>query len=454
MWRNRRDSAVRCPLPAALAGTVWARGAVCAIALAFAGAAFPVTAHTETGAYPLSRAFRDALERDPRVRAAQGRVSEAREALEEVRSGNRPSVFVTGDAGYSYNRNEARTVDAYNGASFDGGLTVTQSVWDFGRIAGRLQRAEAEIQEAEAAAKEVRQEVLAEVARSFAGYWFRERILDGRRDFESLVEELGKAARRRLSLGTLDRTELHELRLRLSRARAKRIEASSEYRVARTRLARLTGADRPVLSAASLARLREAVPPTLDEALQRARNGSPGWAVVLRRLEAAEGELTFRKADLLPSLSLDARAQTGRVGDIRTFDMSGRVRLSVSLYEGGEKRARRRRAILAVEVARRELTAEWEQIEIAVQSNWDLLESLTMATGDFKTAVAEARTAADLTRIKLDAGQATFVDHVEARHAALDAEFARLDNALRVENVRIDILRILGVLHDIAVTEL
>ena len=51
-------------------------------------------------------------------------------------------------------------------------------------------------------------------------------------------------------------------------------------------------------------------------------------------------------------------------------------------------------------------------------------------------------------------GRATFVDHVEARHAALDAEFARLDNALRVENVRIDILRILGALHDIAVAEL
>lgn len=184
------------------------------------------------------------------------------------------------------------------------------------------------------------------------------------------------------------------------------------------------------------------------------RGRATGWAAVLRRLEAAEGELTFRKADLLPSLSLAARTQTGRVGNIRTFDMSGAVRLSVSLYEGGEKRARRRRAILAVEVARRELTAEWERIEITVQSNWDLLESLTIATGHFKNAVAEARTAADLTRIKLDAGQATFVDHVEARHAALDAEFARLDNALRVENVRIDILLILGALHDIAVTEL
>ncbi len=422
--------------------------------LALVGAAFPVTVHTETGAYPLSRAFRDALERDPRVRAAQGRVSEAREALGEVRSGNRPSVFVTGDAGYSYNRNEARTVDAYNGASFDGGLTVTQSAWDFGRIAGRLQRAGAEIQEAEAAAEGVRQEVLAEVAQSFADQWFRERILDGRRDFEALVEELEKAARRRLSLGILDRTELHELRLRLSQARAKRVTASSEYRVARARLAQLTGADRPVLSASSLAHLREAVPPALDEALQRARNGSPGRVAALRRLEATEGELTFRKADLLPSLSLDARVQTGRVGDIRTFDMGGGVRLSVSLYEGGEKRARRRRAIFAVEVARRELTAEWERIEIAVQSNWDLLGNLTMATGDFKTAVAEARTGADLTRIKLDAGQATFVDHVEARHAALDAEFARLDNALRVENVRIDMLRILGTLHDIAVAEL
>jgi len=398
------------------------------------------------GGYALSAAFRDALARDARVQAAEGRVAQARERLEEVKSGRRPSFTMTGNGGYAYNRNDARVLSVYEGRSLRAGLRISQNLYSFGRLRGRLRQAEAEISETEYAAGEVRQEVLAEVAQSFAEQSFRERMLERRRSFEELVGQLERSARERVEHGTLDRTELHDILRRLHRARAERIEAASHYRVARARLARLTGADRETLAPASLARLEAAAPPALEEALALAQRESPALARARQRLEAARGELAFREAELRPALNLESNTSTGRVDDIETFDIEGGINLSVPLYEGGLRRSQRRHARLAVETARRELAAERERIEVEVQAHWDLLESLALASRELEAAVADTAKVVELTRGKLDAGRATFVQHIEARQSALDAEFDLLDSRLRLEATRIALLRLLAAL--------
>ncbi len=422
--------------------------ALAALVLLAPLAARPGAAPAQEGAaYGLAAAFEDALARDPRIGAAENRIAEARERLEEARGANRPTVTARGDGGYSYNRNEARNLATYKGRSFDLGVTVAQNLYGFGRLAGQLRGAEAEIAEAEAAAIETRQGVLAEVARSFAEQVFRGRIVERRREFEALVAELERTARERIELGMLDRTELHEVLRRLSRARAGRAEAEARYGIARARLARLTGADRPALAAASLAMLEAALPPGPEATLALAARESPALAIARRRVEAAEGDLAFREADLLPALSLEAAASAGRVGDIRTFDLSGGVRLAVPLYEGGAKRSRRRNAELALETARRQLRAESERVEISARTGRDLMEGLALAAESFRAAVADGRTAAELTREKLEAGRVTLVHYIEARQTVLDAEFQRLENRLRLETARIDLLALLAALR-------
>ena len=399
------------------------------------------------GAYTLPQAFLDTLARDARVQAAENRVAEARERLEEVNSGRRPSLSLSGNTGYAYNRNQARVTAIYEGHSSRGGLQFNQDLYTFGRVKGRQQRAEAEIAEAEYALEEVRQEVLAEVARSFSEQLFRKRIYESRRAFEELLGELEDTARRRIELGTLDRTELFEVLRRLHQARAQRIEASSRYRVARAQLARLTGADHDDLAPTSLAGLEVATPASLEYALNQAESKSPSLARARMRLEAAEGELAFRKAELWPVLSLEVNASTGNVGQIDTRDIVGGVNLSVPVYEGGLKRSQLRSARLAVETARRELTAEREQVEIDVRSNWDLLEGLIRSLHEFEAAVADMEEVVELTGNKLDVRRATFVQHIEARQSALDVEFDMLDSRLRLEETRIALLRILAQLN-------
>ena len=395
-------------------------------------------------AYTLAQAFRDALARDARVQASESRIAEARERLEEVKSNRRPTVSVSGNTGYAHNRNEARVTSIYEGHSTRNKVKVSQNLYTFGRVKGRLRRGEAEIAEAEYAAGEVRQEVLAEVAQSFSEQLFQGRILEQQRAFEQSLIELEASARRRIALGTLDRTELYEVLRRLHRVRAGRIRADSHYRVAQARLARLTGVARNDLAITSLAALEAATPATLEDALARGERKSPILAQARQRLEAAEGELAFRKAELWPTLSVQVDASIGKVGPINTRDIGGGVNLDMPLYEGGLKRSKLRSARWAVETARRELTAERERIEIDVRSNWDLLIGLTMALRELKEAIIDVQEMVELTRSKLDAGRATFVQHIEARQSALDAEFDLLDNHLNLEATRIDLLRTLA----------
>ena len=56
---------------------------------------------------------------------------------------------------------------AYEGRSLRGTLYLSQPLYTFGRLTGRTARADADLAEAEAAAVEVRQIVLAEVTQRF-----------------------------------------------------------------------------------------------------------------------------------------------------------------------------------------------------------------------------------------------------------------------------------------------
>ena len=397
--------------------------------------------------YTLSQAFLDAQARDARMQAAENRIAEARERLTGANSLRRPSLTVSGITGYSHNRSEARFTRIYEGHSYRGRLNFNQNLYTFGRLAGRQRTAEAEIAEAEFAFEQVRQEVLAEVARAFSEQVFRERIYESRRAFEELLGDLEATARSRIELGTLDRTELFEVLRRQHQARAQRIEAQSRYRVARAQLVRLTGADHDDLAATSLAGMELATPANLDYALNQAEGRSPSLLRARMRLEAAEGELDYRKAELWPTLSLEVNASAGHFGDIDTRDIVGGVNLSVPVYEGGMKRSQMRSARLAVETARRDLAAERELVDINVRSNWDLLQSLIKSLDEFEAAVTDMNEVVALTGDKLDVGRATFVQHIEARQDALDVEFELLDSRLRLEETRIALLQILAELN-------
>ena len=412
--------------------------------LLFICAATVAPADTMPDEYNLTQAFRDTLARDARVQAAENRIAEARERLREVTSSQLPSLSVRGNTGYAYNRNQARVTSVYEGHSTRGSLQLSQNLYTFGRLQGRRKQAEADLAETEFAAEETRQLVLSEVADSFAEQIFRARVLKRHQAFEALVGELEQAARVRLELETLDRTQLYQILRRLHEARATRIEADARYRVARTQLAQLTGANRPALAAASMLNLEAITPATLEDALSLAERQSPSVARARQRVESAAGNLAFRKAELWPTLSLELGANVGNVGEINTRDINGGVNLAMPLYEGGLKRSQLRGARLAVETAQRDLAAQRATVDMDVRANWSLLTGQAMAVQEFRAAAEDMQEVVTLTQSKLEAGRGTLVQQVEAQQSALQVEINMLDEQLRLMQTRIALLAALA----------
>ena len=420
-------------------------GLLCLFAVGLWGTAAVSEAGTE--GYTLAQAWQATLERDARLHAAAGQIAQAQSRVGEVASERRPSLRATGQVGHVYNRNEARRAVVYQGRSLRGTLYLSQPLYTFGRLTGRTAQAEADLVEAEAAAAEVRQTVLAEVTQRFAETVWQGRMFALQQTFEELTATLEASARARLALHAGDRTEVHELARRRHRATAARLEAGARYRTAQTRLARFTGSDHVVVAAESLDVLLAAMPPGLDATLVRTVQQSPVLAQARARLAAAEAELAVRQAEFWPTLSLEVQARTGQVSAINIFNVGSGLTLDVPLYEGGLLRAQVQTARVAVATARWELAAEQERVETEARTQWEMIASLALAVQDFGQAVEEARTAAALTRAKVDAGRATVVDEVDARHAVLRTEQDMLDGHLRLAVARIDLLRLLAALE-------
>jgi len=396
--------------------------------------------------YTLNEALRDALARDPRIRAAGSRVQEAGEQFAEARALRFPTVNLTGGRGYGYNRNEARSVGIYEGDSRTSGLQVVQTVYSFGRIGAREREAGAMIAAAEFDADETRQSVQSEVAVAYAEQIYNRRILNRRIEFESLVEEQESSVRDQLELGKSDQTQVHEVLRFLHQARAQRIEADTAYRRAQLELARLTGAIRENLDAEGLGGLERRLPDTLGAATSMGLDAAPIAGKARQSLVVARSRMDFQRAELWPSLELKLGGADGYVGEIRTRDADAQLQLRMPIFEGGKKFAMLRRARYAMEAAEYDMDADLEQLELNITVSWNLVNGLAQACLELERSLEDAAEIVSIVEEKLLVGRGTVLDRLEAEEIVAETDVTLLEKRMELAQARVGLLRTLGTL--------
>ncbi len=396
--------------------------------------------------YTLREALRDALQRDPRIRAAGSRVQEAGEEFAEARALRFPTVNLTGGRGYGYNRNEARNIGIYEGDSRTSGLQVTQTIYSFGRIGAREREASAMIAAAGFDAEDVRQSVQRDAAVAYAEQIYMRRILNRRIEFESLVAEQETSVREQLELGRSDQTQVHEVLRYLHQARAERIEADTAYRRAQYELARLTGAIRENLDAEDLGMLEQVQPETLDAAKSRARDGAPIAGKARQNLVVARSRMEFQRSELWPQLELKLGGSDGYVGEIQTRDADAQLMLRMPIFEGGRKFARLRKSRYAMEAAEHDLTADLEQLELNIIVSWNLVNGLAQACEELERSLEDAGEIVSIVEEKLLVGRGTVLDQLEAEEIVAQTDVTLLEKRMELAQARIGLLRTLGAL--------
>ena len=432
--------------------TTWERGRPALLILTVCAFLAAPTTYAQQGVagdapYTLNEALRDALQRDPRIRAAGSRVQEAGEEFAEARSLRFPTVNLTGGRGYGYNRNEARNIGIYEGESRTSGLQVTQTIYSFGRIGAREREARAMIEAAGFDAEDVRQSVQRDAAVAYAEQIYTRRILNRRIEFENLVAEQETSVREQLELGRSDQTQVHEVLRYLHQARAERIEADTAYRRAQYELARLTGAIRENLDAEGLVMLDRVLPETLDAAKNLGMDGAPIAGKARQNLVVARSRMEFQRSELWPQLELKLGGSDGYVGEIQTRDADAQLMLRMPIFEGGRKFARVRKARYAMEAAEYDMDADLEQLELNIIVSWNLVNGLAQACEELERSLEDASEIVSIVEEKLLMGRGTVLDQLEAEEIVAQTDVTLLEKRMELAQARVGLLRTLGTLR-------
>ena len=305
----------------------------------------------------LNEAVKAANNWHPSLRNASGQLLQTQEGVAAAKAGYYPQVR----AGISSETSSERSTSTGSTRTNLGKVTVSQMLYDFGKVSNSVTQAEASAVAAryqlfltqEAVTRETalvwvelsRQQAMSEIATS---------QVEG-------VTALANLAMEREKKGASTRSDSLQAQARVESAAAQAISIAAQVQRNRISLMQLTGSKAPV-SADSTA------PQFLSQACSATAPAVPN-SLILRAealRDAAKAGVDVADSARKPTLSLDGSVQRGIDSQSRSSSQSGltssiTVNLSAPLYEGGGNQARLRAAMHALEAA--EASIEQAQLQ-------------------------------------------------------------------------------------------
>ncbi|MCC7266203.1 MAG: efflux transporter outer membrane subunit [Caulobacteraceae bacterium] len=385
----------------------------------------------------------EALAANKDIAVAAANLQQVRAQLRETRAQRLPSTSVSAAAQRARQQSLA-TGDFDETSLYSAGLDASYEVDFFGRVSRSIEAARADRDAAQAAVDVTRIAVAAETARAFADACaFNARIAVARRSLD-LQQQTFDLTRRQLEAGRgtgLDTARAAAL-LETTRASLPPLEAQRDG--ALFRLAVLTG--KPPAEAPREARACQTIPqvasviPTGDGAglLQR----RPDVRQAERRLAAATARIGVATTSLYPQVTLGGSIGTsavraGDLGDDFTFSVGPLISWSFpNLFAA---KARVAQAGAAADAA----LASFEQANlVALQETETALTSYARELdrrAALRRAAEQSGRAAQLARLRFDAGADSFLSVLDAERtrADLDAQLAASDAQVTTNQIAV-----------------
>jgi outer membrane protein len=331
------------------AAEVRARSAVRAVAVSLAAvlhvlAIAPALASAETIAEALVSAYRS----NPRLEAERARLRATDEEIARARSGYRPTVTGTADAGVS--RTETKPEARTDGTAHPHGYTVTavQPVFRGFRTRNAVSEAEATVRAGQEQLRGIEITTLLDAATAYADVVRDDAIAMLRRDSVKTFSDQARAVKVRQSVGEATNADLAQAEARLARAISTAASADATARASRAFYRRVVGREPGKLArpngGVGVARL---LPKSEGEAVRIGESENPN-AIAAFFLERAARHAAARiKGELFPEITLQGdysrRFEPDAATD-RRETMTAQLRLRQVILDNGEIYARARQA--------------------------------------------------------------------------------------------------------------
>lgn len=385
------------------------------VALALPGAA---------EAQSLQDALALAYETNPELLASRASLRQTDEQAPQARGGWRPSVSMSGSAGFTDVDAESngQTTTDDNSFPVTGSLSLTQPLYTFGRVDADVDEADANIQAARAGMFNTEANVLLDAVTAYVNVIRDSSTLELQiNNLQRLAKQL-EATRDRFRVGEVTRTDVAQSESRLARAEADRTQAEGNLITSRVTFERVIGTAPTTLENA-------AIPPGLpsgrDEAVDIAVREN--FTLVQAKFQelAAQHLVTQAEGDLMPSVNLVTQAEQTydtSGGDNEVRSLTAEIQVSVPIYQQGivysQIRAAKEnvnRIRLLVDNQRREV------VELAA-SAFESYQTTLAQIESLRAEVQSAEIALEGVEQEATVGARTVLDVLDAEQELLDAQ--------------------------------
>ncbi|WP_288109172.1 TolC family protein [Limnobacter sp.] len=248
------------------------------------------------------------------------------------------------------------------------GITVLQPIYTGGRLTARAKSAEQQGVIANGDFDKTVQDVVTESFIASNNLSRNALLVEASKAAESAVAELLALERRRVDLGGGGVTDEQFAKARLAVTQDRLVNYQGQLDEARATYARYFGAYPDPLTVPELDVTRDMLPPTMEEAINKALFASPEVRLGEYQISKARYDYDAEDASLWPSVDLVGIQQFYQQPDIytgKTQNSSVNLRLSYSAFSGGDQIARVRQAQATIQTRR----AQLESTRIRVQEN-------------------------------------------------------------------------------------
>lgn len=411
------------------------RGAVCAVIFLFMEAAAQGAA-----GLTLSRCIAEALNSHPDLAAAEGTVQSRRAAVSLAAVDSRLTAWAY--TGYSRSR-EVRGGGGVQG-NWSSGVSLSQKIYDWGKIGTAVKGAELSAQFAEKAALNARETVVADVR---SAYYALNKAL---RDAEVQRQRLSNY-RRRLewaksyyAAGTKAKIEVTKAETDLANARLALIGAQSQAEQCKARLAAAMGDPAREIDGVKdeLAFVPWEI--SLAEALKRAQRQRSDLAEEALRVKKAENDVKAAKLTGAPALDASVGYHFGGSGYDDRAQWTAGLNLSLPVSDGGETGARvaQARADLKVAAARRDKLAQ--AVALDVRTAWQNLRESAASVAAARAVEKGARENLNLALGRYRAGAGTALEVSDAVDSCASAQSAVITSLYNHKEARLSLEKAMG----------
>ena len=411
-----------------------------------------VLAGPSAQAVDLLDALRAAEQHDPEFAGARAQAEAGRTRSRQGKALSAPQLNATMGAGYLDQQTQTRGaafsapgVGSAAGAAFDtslnGGtsarwaLNARQSLYDpeLSASARQLERG-ATVAEAQFAL--ARQELVLRVSHSYFDVLAAEEAVALAARQKAAARHALEEATERFDAGDTPVTDKREAQARLDAISAQELATQSDLdlkRAAFTDLTRLPAGDLARL--ASTQALAVVEPEPLANWIARAAERSP--LIALQRLGAENAgdeiekyrALTSPKVDLVAQVGVDRAHGGGDFGYAQSASSMRAVGIQVSipLFTGGMRDAKRDEAVALAERARADLARTRQIVERQTRAAWTAVRVGTAQVRAYEQALVSAKSRLDATELGVEAGGRTMLDLLDAQTAfhAADSTWTR-----------------------------